>query len=375
MGESLGLYHNDKEEVSEGGRMSKKFMTIDRHVRESQQDFPEATGTFTHMLYDITLAAKLIARETTRAGVADILGAAQQENVYGERQQKLDLYADACMFGMNDHTGRLAAMASEEHEGIIAIPPRFDTGKYVLLFDPLDGSSNIDVNVSVGTIFAIHRKISQGERGSLEDMLQPGRQLAAAGYVIYGSSTMMVYSSGSGVHGFTLDPSIGEFLLSHEHIRLPQKPTYYSCNHGNELHWTEGVRRYVDWLQGLDAEKRSPLSHRYIGSMVADFHRNLLRGGVFLYPGDRKTPNGKLRLLYECQAMAFLIEQAGGYASDGIGNILDLRPHDLHQLNPLFIGNRELVLRAEEMILEYDGDWIAQYRDYRERELSTEAAH
>ncbi|MCY4106875.1 MAG: class 1 fructose-bisphosphatase [Chloroflexi bacterium] len=348
------------------------LMTIERYVRECQEDFPDASGTFTHMLYDIALAAKLIARETTRAGIANILGEAQAENVYGERQQKLDLYADECIFKMNDHTGRLAAMASEEHEEIIAIPPHFDTGKYVLLYDPLDGSSNIDVNVSVGTIFAIHRKISSGERGTLEDMLQPGRHLAAAGYVIYGSSTMMVYSSGRGVHGFTLDPSVGEFLLSHEIIQMPRRATYYSCNHGNELHWMEGIRRYVRWLQGIDEAGRPALSHRYIGSLVADFHRNLLRGGVFLYPGDRKTPNGKLRLLYECQAMAFLAEQAGGYASDGIGDILDLQPHDLHQRNPFFVGNLELVQKAEAMIRAYDGEWVAEYRNYRDRHYRPE---
>lgn len=353
--------------------MTPKLMTIERYVRECQEDFPDASGTFTHMLYDIALAAKLIARETTRAGIANILGEAHEENIYGERQQKLDLYADDCIFRMNDHTGRLAAMASEEHREIIDIPPHFDTGKYVLLYDPLDGSSNIDVNVSVGTIFAIHRKVSTGERGTLEDMLQPGRQLAAAGYVIYGSSTMMVYSSGRGVHGFTLDPSVGEFLLSHEIIRIPNQATYYSCNHGNEVNWTEGIRRYVRWLQGMDEERRPALSHRYIGSLVADFHRNLLRGGVFLYPGDRRTPNGKLRLLYECQAMAFLAEQAGGYASDGIGDILDLHPHNLHQRNPFFVGNPDLVHRAEELIREHDADWIAEYSTYRDRQFSLEA--
>lgn len=349
-------------------------MTIERYVREAQEDFPDASGTFTHMLYDIALAAKLIARETTRAGIANILGDADDENIYGERQQKLDLYADDCIFRMNDHTGRLAAMASEEHREIIAIPPHFDTGKYVLLYDPLDGSSNIDVNVSVGTIFAIHRKISSGERGTLEDMLQPGRRLVAAGYVIYGSSTMMVYSSGRGVHGFTLDPSVGEFLLSHEIIRIPPEEMYYSCNHGNETHWTEGVRRYVRWLQGMDEERRKPLSHRYIGSLVADFHRNLLRGGVFLYPGDRKTTNGKLRLLYECQAMAFLADQAGGYASDGIGDILDINPHNLHQRNPFIVGNPALVQKAEALIRQYDGQWIDEYRPYREQRIPSAIA-
>jgi fructose-1,6-bisphosphatase I len=348
-----------------------KLVTIERHILETQRQYPEATGVFSAMLYDMALAAKLIARETTRAGLAGILGAAEDHNVYGEQQQKLDVYANQTIFRINDHTGRLCVMASEEHEDIIPIPPRFDTGKYVLLFDPLDGSSNIDVNVSIGTIFSIHRKVSQGERGTLEDVLQPGRRLAAAGYVIYGSSTMMVYSAGQGVHGFTLDPGVGEFLLSHENIRVPDKTMYYSANQGNEKYWTPGVRRYVKWLQGIEGEGRKPLGHRYIGSLVSDFHRNLLRGGVFVYPGDLQKPGepyGKLRLMFEAQALAFLAEQAGGYASDGLGNILDIQPHNLHQRVPLFIGNRDLVEKAEEYIRKYDQEWVEAYRPFRSRQ-------
>lgn len=349
-----------------------KIVTIERHILEQQKRFPEATGTFTNMLYDMALAAKIIARETTRAGLVSILGAAESENVHGERQQKLDLFADETIFKINDHTGRLCAMASEEHEEIIDIPPHFDTGKYILLYDPLDGSSNIDVNVSIGTIFAIHRKISTGERGTLEDVLQPGGALVAAGYVIYGSSTMMVYSTGQGVHGFTLDPSVGEFLLSHENIRIPKTAKYYSVNQGNEKYWTAGVRRYVKWLQGIHGTGHEPLGHRYIGSLVADFHRNMLRGGIYLYPGDlkeRSKPYGKLRLMYEAQALAFLVEQAGGYASDGIGALLDIKPHRLHQRVPLFIGNRDLVETAEQFIRDYDQEWIEAYRPYRENAL------
>jgi fructose-1,6-bisphosphatase I len=348
-----------------------KLVTIERHILETQRQYPEATGVFSAMLYDMALAAKLIARETTRAGLAGILGAAEDHNVYGEQQQKLDVYANQTIFRINDHTGRLCVMASEEHEDIIPIPPRFDTGKYVLLFDPLDGSSNIDVNVSIGTIFSIHRKVSQGERGTLEDVLQPGRRLAAAGYVIYGSSTMMVYSAGQGVHGFTLDPGVGEFLLSHENIHVPDKAVYYSANQGNEKYWTPGVRRYVKWLQGIEGEGRKPLGHRYIGSLVSDFHRNLLRGGVFVYPGDLQKPGepyGKLRLMFEAQALAFLAEQAGGYASDGLGNILDIQPHNLHQRVPLFIGNRDLVEKAEEYIHKYDQEWMEAYRPFRSRQ-------
>lgn len=346
-----------------------KIITIERHILEQQKQYPSATGIFTNLLYDIALAAKLISRETNRAGLIDILGAAEGENVHGENQQKLDIFADSIIYSMNDHTGRLCAMASEEHQDILAIPPHFSTGKYVLLYDPLDGSSNIDVNVSVGTIFAIHRKITDGEYGVMGDMLQPGRRLAAAGYILYGSSTMLVYTTGQGVHGFTLDNSVGEFLLSHPNIRVAETPKYYSVNHGNEKYWTPGVARYVRWLQGMVDDNAQPLSHRYIGSMVADFHRNLLRGGVFLYPGDMfkpKNPYGKLRLMYEAQALAFIMEQAGGYASDGVGSILDIQPHELHQYTPLFIGNRELVEKAEVYIQRYDQDWLDVYRPYRE---------
>lgn len=356
---------------------STKLITIDRHIADQQKLYPHATGTFTKMLQDMALAAKIISRETNRAGLGDILGAMETSNVYGERQQKLDLFADDIIFKMNDHTGRLCAMASEEREELIDIPPHYDTGNYVLLYDPLDGSSNIEVNVSIGTIFAIHRKFTKGERGTMEDVLQEGKRLVAAGYVIYGSSTMMVYSTGQGVHGFTLDPSLGEFILSHENIRIPSPPQYYSVNQGNEKFWTAGVRRYVKWLQGIEGEGRAPLGHRYIGSLVSDFHRNLLRGGIFLYPGDLrdpKKPYGKIRLMYEAQAMAFIAEQAGGYASDGLGNILNIRPHSLHQRVPFFVGNRDLVEKAEEYIRKYDNEWIERYRPYRYAEPTMPAA-
>jgi fructose-1,6-bisphosphatase I len=236
------------------------------------------------------------------------------------------------------------------------IPDRFAPGKYVLVFDPLDGSSNIDYNVSVGTIFSIFHRQTQDGWGSIEDCLQKGRDLVAAGYIVYGSSTMLVYSTGHGVHGFTLDPSVGEFLLSHPNIRIPEKPEYYSANQGHLRYWSEGVRRYTEWLQGHDGSRKS-LSMRYVGSLVADFHRNLQAGGVFYYPADSKEsskPHGKLRLLYEASPLAFLAEQAGGYASDGHQPILDIQPSSLHQRIPLFIGNRDLVERAEAFIREYD---------------------
>jgi fructose-1,6-bisphosphatase I len=249
-------------------------------------------------------------------------------------------------------------MASEENEDVVPIPDRFPTGKSVLLYDPLDGSSNIDYNVSIGTIFAVYRRISpDGTRGTLADCLQPGNKLVAAGYIIYGSSTMMVYTTGQGVHGFTLDPSIGEFLLSHPHIQIPSEPKYYSVNQGYEHYWSEGVQRFTNWLQGKEGDGPG-LSLRYIGSLVADFHRNLMTGGIFYYPADRKDPTksvGKLRLLYEAAPLAFLAEQAGGYASTGTEPILDINPHELHQRVPLFIGSKDLVEKAESFIEAYDG--------------------
>jgi fructose-1,6-bisphosphatase I len=350
--------------------MREKLITIERHIQEQQKLFPHATGKFTEMLQDMALAAKLIARETTRAGLANILGATDNENVFGERQQKLDIFADEVIFNMNTDTGRVCAMVSEEHDDLIDIPLHYDTGNYVLIYDPLDGSSNIDVNVSIGTIFSIHRKYTRGERGTIDDVLQEGKRLLAAGYVIYGSSTMMVYTTGGGVHGFTLDPAIGEFILSHPDIRIPAKAKYYSVNQGNEKFWTPGIRRYVKWLQGIEGEGREPLGHRYIGSMVSDFHRNLLMGGIYIYPGtlqDPQKPHGKIRLMYEAQALAFIAQQAGGYASDGVGDILDIRPHGLHQRVPFFVGNRDLVEKAEQYIRDYDGEWRNAYIPHRQK--------
>lgn len=331
------------------------LVTIERHLLDQQGHHPEATGRLTSLLYDIALAAKIIARETTRAGIANVLGAARSRNVHGETQQKLDVFADQVIFRMNDHTGRVCVMASEEHDDLLHIPERYKPGYYVLIYDPLDGSSNIDVNASIGTIFAIHRKITPGEgRGTLEDVLQPGTALVAAAYVIYGSSTMLVYSTGEGVHGFTLDPGIGEFLLSHPNISIPSPARYYSANQGRQKYWSPAIRQYVAWLQGLDdaadAPVHAPLGLRYIGSMIADFHRNLLQGGVYLYPADAERPHGKLRLTYEAQPLAFIAAQAGGYASDGRQDILTIMPTDLHQRVPVFIGNRDLVEKAEEFL-------------------------
>lgn len=334
-------------------RLGARIITIERHILDRQHDFPDATGTLTSLLYDLAVAGKLISSHTTRAGLADILGATGRENVQGEEVQFLDEYAHRTIFQLNDHTGRLAVMGSEEAPEIVAIPDKYPTGKYVLLFDPLDGSSNIDFNVSVGTIFAIFRRKTLSGPGTLEDCLQKGADVVAAGYIVYGSSTMLVYSTGDGVHGFTLDPSIGEFLLSHPNIRLPEPPKYYSANQGYQSRWSEGVQRYTRWLRGEEGASRS-LSLRYIGSMVADIHRNLLGGGVFYYPTDAKAPKGKLRLLYEAIPMSFLIEQAGGYASTGREPLLQVQPTELHQRTPLYVGNRDLVEKAEEFIAKYD---------------------
>jgi fructose-1,6-bisphosphatase I len=342
--------------VVTSGEIPDQVITIERFVLEQQLILPEATGILTNLLYDLALAGKIIASRTTRAGLVDVLGSTGEENVQGEDVQKLDRFADRTIYRLNDHTGRLAAMASEEHPDLIPISDRFPVGKYVLLFDPLDGSSNIDYNVSVGTVFSIYHRKTQAGWGTLEDCLQKGRELVAAGYIVYGSSTMLVYSTGRGVHGFTLDPSVGEFLLSHPNIRIPEEPRYYSVNHGYHVHWSEGVRRYTEWLQGQDGSRKS-LSLRYIGSLMADFHRNLLAGGVFYYPADARDPSqprGKLRLLYEAIPLAFLVAQAGGYASDGRRPILDIQPTSLHERTPLFIGNRDLVEKAESFIRQYD---------------------
>jgi fructose-1,6-bisphosphatase I len=323
-------------------------ITIDRHITEQERLYPEATGSFSGILYDVALAAKLISREVRQAGLVDILGGTDDINVHGEEVRKLDQYAHEVLFRALDHGGYLCCMASEESADIIPIPERFPRGNYVVLFDPLDGSSNIDSNISVGTIFSIHRKRSHGVNGTLEDCLQQGRRQVAAGYIVYGSSTMLVYTTGIGVHGFTLDPSIGEFLLSHSDIRIPAPGDgVFSCNEGNYGRWSPQQRRLVDHLKGLDAPGARPFKARYVGSLVADFHRTLLHGGLFMYPRDTSNPGGKLRLLYECAPLALVCEEAGGRASNGKMNILDIEPAALHERTPLFIGSAELVELAE----------------------------
>lgn len=324
-------------------------VTIERFIIEQEKLHPQATGELSGVLYDIALAAKMIASKVRNAGLADILGATEDHNVQGEIQQKLDVFANETIIKALDHGGRLCAMASEEEPDIIPIPERFKCGKYCLLFDPLDGSSNIDVNVPVGTIFSVVRKVTPGVRGELADMLQPGRRQVTAGYVIYGSSTMLVYTTGQGVHGFTLDPAIGEFLLSHPNIRIPTEGQFLSVNDSYEPLWEEPVKALMRRYRGLGGQ-RKPMSVRYVGSLVADFHRNLLGGGIFAYPANSTSPRGKLRLLYEANPLALIVEQAGGAAIDGERRILDVIPTELHQRTPLYIGSKSDVEIAQEIL-------------------------
>ena len=320
--------------------MQTSVTTIERFIFDQEHRYPEATGELSNLLYDIALAAKIIAAAIRRAGLVNILGTAGNRNVQGEEQQKLDVIANETFKNCLNHTGRVCVMGSEEDEDIIPVPPEYPVGKYAVLFDPLDGSSNIDVNAAVGTIFSIYRRISLEGRGTVADVLQPGCKQVASGYVMYGSSTMLVYTTGQGVHGFTLDPTIGEFLLSHPKIVTPRVGRYYSVNESNFGRWNRGVQAAVRGLKGDTPDLMPAKNSRYIGSLVADFHRNLIAGGIFLYPADSRNPEGKLRLLYEASPMAFIAEQAEGSATDGDNRILDIIPHHLHQRTPLVIGSR-----------------------------------
>ena len=322
--------------------------TVQQHILDEERRYPGASGDFTSLLTSLIVAAKIISRDVNRAGLArTILGATDSVNVYGEIVMKLDEFAQDTVYRAMGDCGMLCVMASEESAGIIALPAGSPKGDYVLLFDPLDGSSNIDVNISIGTIFSIHRRITSGDDGDVEDCLQPGHVQVAAGYFIYGSSTMMVYTTGHGVHGFTLDPALGEFLLSHENIQSPKQGRMYSINEGNREKWDDATREYVDYLKATDEATARPYSLRYIGSLVADFHRNLLKGGIFLYPG----PKAKLRLLYEAAPLAMVVEQAGGLATTGAESILGIQPTSLHQRVPLILGSHDDV----EKYLEFCG--------------------
>ena len=324
--------------------------TLTRFIIEQQRNYPNATGEFTNLLIELTKAGKIIAREVNKAGLAEIMGLTGHLNVHGEEVQKLDEFANATIIKATDHTGHLAGVVSEEMRGIHQIPDPLLRGDYVLVADPVDGSSNIDVNVSIGTIFSIYRRRRQGGAAQLDDFLRKGSEQLCAGYIIYGSSTMLVYSTGQGVHGFTLDPTIGEFLLSHEGIAMPPRGRIYSVNESYYNRWDVGVQRYVDYLKEENKEAGRPYSARYIGSLVADFHRNMLKGGIFLYPGEVNAPQGKLRLVYEAAPLAFIAQQAGGAASTGQQAILDMQAEELHQRVPLIIGSAEDVEEAEAFI-------------------------
>ena len=328
-----------------------EVITIERFIMEQERLHPEATGELSNLLYDLCLAAKIISRHVRRAGLTDILGAAGAVNVSGDLQQKLDLFANEAVRHSIQHTGRVCVTASEEDDEPIPVPSGKPAGKYVVLYDPLDGSTNIDVNVSIGTIFSIHRRVTKknGPAG-VADCLQAGKKQIAAGYILYGSSTMLVYTTGQGVHGFTLDPTIGEFLLSHPDIRSPDVGQYYSVNESHWNKWAPGIQRVVGAFKNGDGGKVEAKNARYIGSLVADIHRNLMSGGVFLYPADTISPQGKLRLLYEAAPLAFVVEQAGGAAIDGERDILDIKPAELHQRTPLIIGSKRDVAYARSVL-------------------------
>jgi fructose-1,6-bisphosphatase I len=314
--------------------------TLVQHVRQQEKLNPEATGEFTSLMNEIMVAAKIVSLEVNRAGIGeDIMGLTGKVNVQGEEVQKLDEFADMTFTKIIGQSGTVCAITSEELEYPVIIPPEKNPGKYIFMMDPLDGSSNIDVNVGIGTIFSVYRKRSNGEKVTDEDLLQKGDQQVAAGYIMYGSSTMFVYTSGRGVHGFTLDPSLGEFFLSHPDIKIPQRGSTYSINEGNTEIWCEEQKNFIAHLKEKDASTGRPYALRYIGTLVSDFHRTLLKGGIFMYPKDNKNLNGKLRFAFEAAPLGFIVQQAGGQASNGEKNILDLVPTEIHQRVPLYIGS------------------------------------
>lgn len=325
--------------------------TLGQFIIEKQADFPYAKGELSRLLRDIGIAAKIVNREVNKAGLADILGENGTMNIQGEGQKKLDVYANDQFISALKHGGECCIVASEENNDIIYLDsPVSKDAKYIVAIDPLDGSSNIDVNVGIGTIFSIYRRKSTLGKATMEDVLQKGTEQVAAGYVIYGSSTMLVYTTGKGVNGFTLDPSIGEFCLSHPDMKIPKDGVIYSINEGYYAHFPDGVKKYIKYCQVEDEKTRRPYTSRYIGSMVADIHRNLIKGGIFIYPITASAPKGKLRLVYECNPMAFLVEQAGGKASNGYDRILELDVNELHQRSAIFIGSENMVHKAEEMM-------------------------
>ncbi len=338
-------------------------VTVTEHLMLQQKQSPMATGRFTSLLNELILSAKLISREVTKAGLVDVLGFTGDTNVQGEKVRKLDEFANNVLIHRLRRSGVLCAMASEENGDLIQISGELPQGDYILIFDPLDGSSNIDVNVSIGTIFSIYRRPLKKSPGppSMQEVLQRCDKQVAAGYFIYGSSTMMVYTTGNGVHGFTLDPSVGEFLLSHPDMKIPEQGRIYSVNESYWNYWDTATKDAVTYFKSTETAKGKPYASRYIGSLVADFHRNLLYGGIFMYPAKRKddgTYSGKLRLTCEAAPMAMIIEQAGGLATDGVNRILDYTPSELHQRVPLFIGSKNDVQKVREIMLGGKSDTV-----------------
>lgn len=333
------------------------LITLGQFIIENQSEFPYAKGELSRLLRDIGIASKIVNREVNKAGLMDILGEAGTMNIQGESQKKLDVFANEQFISALQSGGECCIVASEENDEFVYIDGEVSkNAKYIVAIDPLDGSSNIDVNVAVGTIFSIYRRKTIGGRATLADVLQRGTEQVAAGYVIYGSSTMLVYTTGKGVNGFTLDPSIGEFCLSHPKMRIPEDGTIYSINEGNYVHFPEGVKKYIKYCQVEDSTNSRPYTSRYIGSMVADIHRNMIKGGIFIYPTTSSAPNGKLRLVYECNPMAFIIEQAGGRASDGFNRILEKDVNSLHQRSAIFIGSENMVKQAESLMAKYNSE-------------------
>ncbi len=333
--------------------MENTGITVTEHLLLHQKQSPMATGQFTRLLTELIFAAKIISREVNKAGLVDILGLTGEINVQGEQVRKLDDFANRVLIYRMQQAGILCAMASEENADIIEVPDDRPKGDYLLVFDPLDGSSNIDVNVNIGTIFSIRKKTSDRNYVTLEDFLQKGSTQVAAGYFIYGPSTILVYTTGQGVDGFTLDPSVGEFLLSHPSIKIPETGKVYSVNEAYTSYWDDKVKATVNYFKSPENERGKPYTARYIGSLVADFHRNLFYGGIFMYPADKKDPakpHGKLRLLCEAAPLAFVVEQAGGAATDGSRRILDIKPTALHQRVPLFIGSKKDVEKATQLM-------------------------
>lgn len=345
---NVPLHTENKNKQKYNMSTPRKLITLDEFTIQQTRSFPNATGELSALLRDISLACKLINKQVNKAGLVDIIGKFGATNVQGEEQMKLDIYSDETLINVLRYSNECAGIASEENDDFVAFDDEYSlNSKYVVLFDPLDGSSNIDVNASIGTIFSIYRRVSPlGSPCTKEDFLQPGTKLMAAGYVIYGSSTMLVYATKLGVNGFTLEPSIGEFCLSHANMVCPDKGKIYSLNQGNCNKFDKGMNDYLAYCAEINKEEGRPYSHRYIGSMVADLHRTLIKGGIFIYPADNKNKSGKLRLQYECNPMSFIIEAAGGLSYDGRQRVLDVVPTELHQRVPIFIGSKMMVEKA-----------------------------